>query len=97
MTHKTTRYPILVEETNCNYQPVAVMFSIDETLDTIKTMLEDVKNRNPQYHPTHVMCDYCGEEIRAVKSVFRRGAYNGLSYNGAKVLICKFHYSQTWN
>ena len=84
---------------NVIFQPVAFIFCVDETTNTIEDFIRwidmDAKERGFHWHPRAMMGDFSGSECAAVEKIFRgRKTYdadNVLIRVGTLILFCTWH------
>lgn len=73
-TYRTTQYAVplyfICVPTNVNYMTVATFITETEDSDSIKRVLLQLRQWNPEWNPSFFMCDYATEEINAIESVF---------------------------
>ena len=74
-TYRTTRYALplffLVVKTNIDYQIVTVFVTENETEESIEDALSIIKTWNETVNPMYGMTDYCAEEFKEIKKVFK--------------------------
>lgn len=90
-TYRTTQYAVplyfICVPTNVNYMTVATFITETEDSDSIKKVLLQLRQWNPEWNPSFYMCDYATEEINAIESVFP----------DSFVYLCDFHREQAWD
>ncbi|CAG2192668.1 unnamed protein product [Mytilus edulis] len=90
-TYRTTQYAVplyfICVPTNVNYMTVATFITETEDSDSIKRVLLQLRQWNPEWNPSFFMCDYATEEINAIESVFP----------DSFVYLCDFHREQAWD
>ena len=69
---------MLVVKTNVDYTPIAEFVTEDEVSETI---LEVVKNLNPDWNSSYFMSDFCEAQISALETTFPL----------SRVFLCSFH------
>lgn len=73
-TYKTTRYALpvffLAVKTNVDYEVVGSFVTEDETVCSIKEVLEVLGKWNPDWSPSLFMTDNCSQEIQAIENLF---------------------------
>ncbi|CAG2217273.1 unnamed protein product [Mytilus edulis] len=70
-----------------NYMTVATFITETEDSDSIKKVLLQLRQWNPEWNPSFFMCDYATEEINAIESGFP----------DSFVYLCDFHREQAWD